>query len=87
MPDRLDCPAHGNALTGAEAHGGLFEGAPPLYDVVLMNPPLLLADDHTLFWKGLASLLEKEKHFEIVGEAAVPTMRSHTLQKMAALGL
>jgi hypothetical protein len=49
MPDRLDCPAHGNALTGAEAHGGLFEGAPPLHDVVLMNPPSLLTDDHTLF--------------------------------------
>jgi hypothetical protein len=49
MPDRLDCPAHGNALTGAEAQGGLFEGAPPLHDVVLMNPPLLLTDDHTLF--------------------------------------
>jgi hypothetical protein len=49
MPDRLDCPAHGNAVTRAETHGGLFEGAPPLYDVVLMNPPLLLADDHTFF--------------------------------------
>jgi hypothetical protein len=49
MPDRLDCPAHGNALTGAEDHGGFFEAAPPLTDVVLMNPPLLLADDHTLF--------------------------------------
>ena len=30
---------HGNALTGAETYGGLFEGAPALYDVVLMNPP------------------------------------------------
>jgi two-component system, NarL family, nitrate/nitrite response regulator NarL len=35
-----------------------------------MNPiRLLLADDHTLFRKGLASLLEKEKGFEIMGEA------------------
>jgi len=30
---------------------------------------LLLADDHHLFRKGLASLLEKEPGFEIVGEA------------------
>ena len=30
---------HGNSLTGAETYGGLFAGAPALYDVVLMNPP------------------------------------------------
>ena len=30
---------HGNTLTGAETYGGLFDGAPALYDVVLMNPP------------------------------------------------
>lgn len=30
---------HGNTLTGAETYGGLFEGAPALHDVVLMNPP------------------------------------------------
>ena len=30
---------HGNTLTGAETYGGLFHGAPPLYDVVMMNPP------------------------------------------------
>jgi len=30
---------HGNTLTGAETYGGLFTGAPALYDVVLMNPP------------------------------------------------
>ena len=30
---------HGNTLTGAEIYGGLFEGAPALYDVILMNPP------------------------------------------------
>jgi type I restriction enzyme M protein len=30
---------HGNTLTGAESYGGLFMGAPALYDVVLMNPP------------------------------------------------
>lgn len=30
---------HGNALTGAEAYGGLFAGAPALYNVALMNPP------------------------------------------------
>jgi type I restriction enzyme M protein len=30
---------HGNTLTGAETYGGLYEGAPALYDVVLMNPP------------------------------------------------
>ena len=30
---------HGNTLTGAEDYGGLFAGAPALYDVVLMNPP------------------------------------------------
>ena len=31
---------HGNTLTGTETYGGLFQGAPPLYDVILMNPPL-----------------------------------------------
>jgi type I restriction enzyme M protein len=30
---------HGNTLTGAELYGGLFQDAPQLYDVVLMNPP------------------------------------------------
>jgi type I restriction enzyme M protein len=30
---------HGNTLTGAETYGGLFTGAPALYDVILMNPP------------------------------------------------
>jgi type I restriction enzyme M protein len=30
---------HGNTLTGQEVYGGLFQGAPPLYDVVLTNPP------------------------------------------------
>ncbi len=30
---------HGNTLTGQETFGGLFQGAPPLYDVVLTNPP------------------------------------------------
>lgn len=30
---------HGNTLTGAETYGGLFAGAPALYDVILMNPP------------------------------------------------
>jgi type I restriction enzyme M protein len=30
---------HGNTLSGQEIYGGLFEGAPPLFDVVLTNPP------------------------------------------------
>ena len=30
---------HGNTLTGQEVYGGLFAGAPALYDVILMNPP------------------------------------------------
>ncbi len=30
---------HGNTLTGQETYGGLFEDAPPLFDVVLTNPP------------------------------------------------
>ena len=30
---------HGNTLTGNEEYGGLFLNAPPLFDVVLMNPP------------------------------------------------
>jgi len=30
---------HGNTLTGLETYGGLFTGAPSLYDVVLTNPP------------------------------------------------
>ncbi len=30
---------HGNTLTNQEVYGGLFAGAPPLYDVILMNPP------------------------------------------------
>ena len=30
---------HGNTLTGQEIYGGLFEGAPPLFEVVLTNPP------------------------------------------------
>ncbi|HJW76316.1 MAG TPA: N-6 DNA methylase [Thermoleophilia bacterium] len=37
----IDAPHvwHGNTLTGTVAYDGLFEGAPPLYDVILMNPP------------------------------------------------
>jgi type I restriction enzyme M protein len=30
---------HGNTLTGQEIYGGLFESAPPVYDVILLNPP------------------------------------------------
>jgi type I restriction enzyme M protein len=30
---------HGNTLTRQETYGGLFEGAPPFFDVILMNPP------------------------------------------------
>jgi type I restriction enzyme M protein len=30
---------HGNTLTGQEIYGGLFQDAPALFDVVLMNPP------------------------------------------------
>jgi type I restriction enzyme M protein len=30
---------HGNALTCAETYGGLFQDAPALHDVILMNPP------------------------------------------------
>lgn len=30
---------HGNTLTGQEIYGGLFEGAPPTFDVILTNPP------------------------------------------------
>lgn len=30
---------HGNTLTGGETYGGLFQGAPALFDVVLTNPP------------------------------------------------
>lgn len=30
---------HGNTLTGQQTYGGLFEGAPPFFDVILMNPP------------------------------------------------
>jgi len=30
---------HGNTLTGLEIYGGLFSSAPPLFNVVLTNPP------------------------------------------------
>ena len=30
---------HGNTLTRNESYGGLFTGAPDLFDVILMNPP------------------------------------------------
>ena len=30
---------HGNTLTLSESYGGLFRGAPDLFDVILMNPP------------------------------------------------
>src|SRR5581483_7758849 len=30
---------HGNTLTGGETYGGLYEGAPALHDVILLNPP------------------------------------------------
>lgn len=30
---------HGNTLTGLEVYGGLFQGSPGLFDVVLTNPP------------------------------------------------
>lgn len=30
---------HGNTLTGMEIYGGLFEDAPPTFDVILTNPP------------------------------------------------
>jgi type I restriction enzyme M protein len=30
---------HGNTLTGQETYGGLFEGSPQTFDVILTNPP------------------------------------------------
>jgi type I restriction enzyme M protein len=30
---------HGNTLTNQEVYGGLFAGAPTIFDVILMNPP------------------------------------------------
>lgn len=30
---------HGNTLTGRETYGGLFEGSPQTFDVILTNPP------------------------------------------------
>ncbi len=30
---------HGNTLTGQQSYGGLFEGAPRTFDVILTNPP------------------------------------------------
>jgi type I restriction enzyme M protein len=30
---------HGNTLTGQEVYGGLYQGAPDLFDVILTNPP------------------------------------------------
>jgi type I restriction enzyme M protein len=30
---------HGNTLTGQETYGGLFDGAPQAFDVILTNPP------------------------------------------------
>ena len=37
----IDKPSlwHGNTLTGMEIYGGLFEGAPQTFDVILTNPP------------------------------------------------
>ena len=37
----IDDPSlwHGNTLTGQEIYGGLFDGAPPAFDVILTNPP------------------------------------------------
>lgn len=37
----IDKPSlwHGNTLTGYEAYGGLFDGAPQTFDVILTNPP------------------------------------------------
>lgn len=37
----IDKPSlwHGNTLTGRETYGGLFDGAPQTFDVVLTNPP------------------------------------------------
>ncbi len=41
VPHGIDKPNlwHGNTLTGRESYGGLFEGAPESFDVVLTNPP------------------------------------------------
>jgi len=35
----LIAPENGNTLTRNESYGGLFVGAPDLFDVILMNPP------------------------------------------------
>ena len=37
----IDDPSlwHGNTLTGQEIYGGLFDNAPPVFDVILTNPP------------------------------------------------
>ena len=53
---------HGNTLTGGETYGGLFQSAPPLFDVILTNPPFggkegAEAQTHFAFKTGATQVL------------------------------
>ena len=66
---------HGNTLTGGEAYGGLFEGAPALYDVILMNHPF-----------GGKEGKEAQTHFTYKTGATQVLFLQHVIDQLEPLG-
>jgi type I restriction enzyme M protein len=62
---------HGNTLTGGETYGGLYQGAPELYDVVLTNPPF-----------GGKEGREAQTHFAYKTSATQVLFLQHVINKL-----
>ena len=66
---------HGNTLTGQEVYGGLFTGAPALFDIVLTNPPF-----------GGKEGKEAQTHFAYKTRATQVLFLQHVIDSLKAGG-
>jgi type I restriction enzyme M protein len=62
---------HGNTLTGGETYGGLYQGAPEVFDVVLTNPPF-----------GGKEGREAQTHFAYKTSATQVLFLQHVINKL-----
>lgn len=66
---------HGNTLTGQETYGGLFDGSPPQFDVILTNPPF-----------GGKEGKEAQTNFDYKTSATQVLFLQHVLNRLADQG-
>ena len=66
---------HGNTLTGGATYDGLFQGAPELHDVILMNPPF-----------GGKEGKDAQTHFDFKTSATQVLFLQHVIRSLKAGG-